>query len=247
MRSLLLCFAWWITRLQDTLFSLPFAPLGLDPDISGKDLVLLLGGAYLIIKGIQEIREKLSLQEEMEEMDHPAATKKRMIGLPQAVGTIALMDIIFSLDSVITAVALADNLVVMIFAVMFAITLMIIFADPIAKFINSNVEVKILALLFIVAVGLKLVVESLGLELPIEGSAFDGLDLMLYFGLALALILTAIQMSYSKRLAALKASKAEHEAATIGHESGSVEAAEPSSVPTGEEAGGDPTSKGDTR
>lgn len=210
MRIILLCFASWIISLELTVFTLPFAPLGMDPQISGKDLILLLGGAYLIYKGISELREKLSLEEEMQEMDHPEAKARKGIGLAQAVATIAVMDIIFSLDSVITAVGMADVLIVMILAVMIAIIIMIIFADPIAGFINSNPEVKILALGFIVAVGVKLVIESLGFELHIEGAPLDGFDLMLYFGLALSLILTAIQINYNRKLKALKISWLEH-------------------------------------
>ncbi len=248
MRSLLLCFATWIISLKLTLFTLPFALLGMDPEISGKDIILLVGGAYLIFKGIQELIEKLRMHEEMEEMNHPTAPKRKMIGLPQAIFTIALMDIIFSLDSVITAVGMADILIVMILAVMLAITIMIIFADPIANFISANASVKILALVFIVAVGVKLVIESLGFELPIEGIAFDGFDLMLYFGLGLSLILTAIQMSYNKRLDALKESKAHHEAATIGQSievSGEADASE-AQLARGQESDAASTNKEET-
>jgi predicted tellurium resistance membrane protein TerC len=204
MRIILLCFASWIISLHLTLFSLPFALPGMDPAISGKDLILLAGGAYLVFKGIQELVEKLSLKEEEARLV-PSAKPQRRIGLPQAIGTIAVMDIIFSLDSVITAVGMVDILLIMIIAVIAAVMVMIIFANPIAEFINANPEVKILALTFIVAVGLKLVIEALGFELHIVGIDFDGLDLMLYFGLLLSLVLTILQMYYNNRMAKLKA------------------------------------------
>jgi predicted tellurium resistance membrane protein TerC len=248
MRVLLLCFASWIISLNLTLFTLPFALSGMDAAISGKDLILFAGGAYLVYKGIVELREKLSLKEEKAEMAHSSTGGKKKIGLMQAVGTIALMDVIFSLDSVITAVGMADILLVMILAVMLAIVLMLIFADPIAHFIGSNPEIKILALGFIVAVGIKLVIESLGFELHIEGVAFDGLDLMLYFGLALSLVLTAIQMSYNKRLKALGEAWRQEQTAII-EPSDELEASqnEPGKEPTKQGGNVPKDCKGDTR
>ena len=212
MRIMLLCVASWIISLKLTLFTLPFGAGVIDPEISGKDIILLVGGAYLIYKGIQELAVKLSMKEESENMD-PARARHR-IGLPQAIATIAVMDIIFSLDSVITAVGLVDELLIMILAVIIAVLLMIIFANPISEFINSNPEVKLLALAFIVLVGVKLVIKSLGFELPIEGSAFDGFDLMLYAALAFSLIITILQMVYNRRLARLNAEAADKEKET---------------------------------
>ena len=203
MRIMLLCVASWIISLKLTLFTLPFGEGVIDPEISGKDIILLVGGAYLIYKGIQELAVKLSMREEAESLD-PAAVRRR-IGLPQAIITVAAMDIIFSLDSVITAVGLADELLVMILAVMIAVIIMIVFANPISEFINNNHEIKLLALAFIVLVGVKLVIKSLGFELPIEGSAFDGFDLMLYAALLFSLIITVLQMVYSRRVARLAA------------------------------------------
>ncbi|MDR0500715.1 MAG: TerC family protein [Coriobacteriales bacterium] len=198
MRVILLCFASWIISLELTLFSLPFVVPGGDANISGKDLILLLGGAYLVYKGIQELVEKVSAKEIESEQEHGGSVAKK-IGLFQAIGTIALMDIIFSLDSVITAVGMADVLLVMILAVMIAVIVMIIFANPISEFINANHEIKILALGFIVAVGFKLVAESLGIELVIEHTEIDVLDVMLYFAMFFSLLLTALQMIYNHR------------------------------------------------
>ncbi|MDR2108877.1 MAG: TerC family protein [Coriobacteriales bacterium] len=195
MRIVLLCFASWIISLHLTLFTLPFTIPGTDPHISGRDLILLVGGAYLIVKGIQELVEKISAAE-VEACGDPAAQKLHQIGLVQAIGTIAMMDIIFSLDSVITAVGMVDVLLVMILAVMIAVIVMIVFANPISEFINRNHEVKILALAFIVAVGFKLVAESLGIELHIEGTEIEALDIILYFAMFFALILAALQMVY---------------------------------------------------
>lgn len=206
MRIILLCFAAWLVRLQTPLFTLPFGSPVIDPAISGRDLVLLLGGAYLVVKGVQELREKISLREE----EHAARTggAARLITLPAAIMTIAVMDIVFSLDSVITAVGLSGELLVMIPAVMLAVLVMIIFANPISEFINANHEMKLLALVFIVAVGVKLVIESLGVELLIEGSEVDVLDAMLYFAMGFSIIITALIMTYNARLRRLKQSLA---------------------------------------
>ena len=201
-RICLLCFATWIISLRLTLFTLPFGAPVIDPEISGKDIILLVGGAYLVYKGIQELKEKLSMKEEAEGMGTAAARPR--IGLAQAIFTIAVMDIVFSLDSVITAVGLADELLVMVLAVMVAVILMIVFATPIAGFINKNHEIKLLALAFIVLVGVKLVIKSLGLVLPIEGIVFDGFDLMLYAALVFSLVITVLQMAYSRRLARMR-------------------------------------------
>lgn len=203
MRIVLLCFASWIISLQLALFTLPFTIPTTDPAISGKDLILLVGGGYLVFKGIQELRGKLSLEEEKSEHGHPEAARTT-IGLPQAIATIAAMDVIFSLDSVITAVGMVDVLIIMILAVMIAVFVMIIFANPISEFINSHPEIKILALVFIVAVGVKLVAESLGIEIIIEGTEVEVLDVMLYFAMGFSLVLTLLQMVYNKRLQKLK-------------------------------------------
>jgi predicted tellurium resistance membrane protein TerC len=200
MRVLFLCFASWIVSLTTPLFHLPLAFSAVDFGISGKDLILLAGGVYLIYKGIIEIREKLSLKEEREEHGHPEA-KRTQIGLSRAIGTIAVMDIVFSIDSVITAVGLAEGmLMVMIAAVMLAVFVMIIFADPIANFINSHPEMKILALMFIVMVGIKLIIESFEVEILVEGTHIEVLDLMLYCAMAFSLAITALQMVYNTRV-----------------------------------------------
>jgi predicted tellurium resistance membrane protein TerC len=204
MRIALLCAAAWVISLNLTLFTLPFELPGMDAQISGKDLILLVGGGYLVFKGIQELIEKLSLKEEQRELLLTEDQRKH-IGLPQAIATIAAMDVIFSLDSVITAIGMVDVVLIMIIAVMLAVIVMILFANPISEFINANPEVKILALVFIVAVGLKLVIEALGFELHIPGVSLDGLDLMLYFAMLFSLILAVLQMSYNSRLAKLKA------------------------------------------
>jgi predicted tellurium resistance membrane protein TerC len=213
MRIIFLCFASWITNMVDPFITLPFTLPAIDSGISGRDLILLVGGIYLVIKGIQEVREKLRLTEERHAVS--PSGKSHLINLPQAIGTIAVMDIIFSIDSVITAVGLAgDKILVMILAVMIAVFIMIIFADQISNFINKNPEVKILALVFIVAVGIKLIVESLGIEIKVEGMDIEVFDLMLYFAMAFALAITLIQMLYNNKVEKLHLEQAEQSECT---------------------------------
>jgi predicted tellurium resistance membrane protein TerC len=200
MRVLLLSLGFLVIHLTVTLFTLPFTIPGVDPAINAKDLILLLGGAYLVYKGIVEIREKLSVREIEREHGHPDAQHTGLITLPRAIGTIALMDMIFSLDSVITALGMSGEILIMVIAVMLAVLVMIIFADPISEFINANPEMKILALAFIVAVGVKLVLEALGIEIHVAGTETEVMDLMLYFAMFFSLVITFIQMVYNNRV-----------------------------------------------
>jgi predicted tellurium resistance membrane protein TerC len=199
MRIMLLSLGFLVIHLTATLFTLPFNLPGIDSAINAKDLILLLGGAYLIYKGIAEIIEKVSVKE-IEQKHGVAGGPAKLITLPQAIGTIALMDMIFSLDSVITALGMSGEILIMIIAVMLAVFAMIIFADPISEFINKNPEMKILALAFIIAVGAKLVMESLGIELLIEGTEIEALDLILYFAMFFSLAITCVQMLYASRV-----------------------------------------------
>lgn len=193
MRILLLCLITWIAQSTNTLFVLgPF-------DISIRDLILIAGGIYLIYKGIAELRDKLALTEEKAIYGHREADLKH-ISLAQAVFTIMVMDIVFSLDSVITAVGLSGHLLVMIPAVIIAVMIMIIFADPISDFINRHAEIKILALTFITTIGVLLVIEGLSITTGIEMLGMPLENLMVYFAMVFSLVLEFIQMRYDKNL-----------------------------------------------
>ena len=147
-RCIFLCFASFLVHMTDKLFTIPgFYINGAEFGLSVRDLVLFLGGLYLIYKGIVELRDVLKLSEEKESQGD-ADKPRKTIGLAGAVATIMVMDIVFSIDSVITAVGLANHLIVMIIAVMLAVFLMMVFIDPISDFINTHTEMKILALYF---------------------------------------------------------------------------------------------------
>jgi predicted tellurium resistance membrane protein TerC len=153
MRILLLLSISWIANLTEPLFSV------LSFDISGRDLILLLGGLFLIYKATHEIHAKL---EGEEAHDGSQAT----VTFGAVIVQIMLLDIVFSLDSVITAVGMADSLWVMITAVVISIGIMLFAAGPISDFVNKHPTVKMLALSFLLLIGFTLVVEGLHFHIP---------------------------------------------------------------------------------
>ena len=199
MRIVFLCFASYLVHMTAPLFTIDLGPYS--HGFSIRDLVLLVGGAYLIYKGVSELREMLKLTEvkAAHSEEHKAL---HLITLPQAVGTIMVMDLVFSIDSVITAVGMADHLIIMIIAVMLAVILMMVFIDPISDFINGHPEMKMLALTFIVAIGALLVIDSAGFHTGIELLHMPLEKLMVYFAMVFSIVLELVQMRYSKNLAA---------------------------------------------
>ena len=197
MRILFLCFASFLVHMTTPLFTIPFIEIHGEPmGFSVRDLGLLAGGIYLIYKGIDEIRSVLNLTEEKEQ--HEPEVHRSAITLPQAVITIMIMDLVFSIDSVITAVGLAQHLIIMILAVIIAVVLMMVFIDAISNFINQHTEIKILALVFIVMIGILLTLDGLGINSGIEILDMHLEKLMVYFAMVFSIILELIQMKYKK-------------------------------------------------
>lgn len=162
----------WLVGLTAPLFSI----FGLE--ISGRDLILLIGGLFLIYKAVTEIHDKLE-GEEGHESNRVAASFGAIIA------QILLLDIVFSLDSVITAVGMADDIAVMVIAVIIAIVIMLIFANPIVKFVEQHPTVKMLALSFLILIGVSLVAEGLGQHIP-KG--------YIYFSMAFAVIVEFLNL-----------------------------------------------------
>lgn len=152
-RILLLFSLTWLMRLTEPLFQV------FGHDFSGKDLILILGGLFLIGKSTVEIHEKL-------EGEHEHATRQGTATLAAVVVQIGILDIVFSLDSVITAIGLADQLVIMVTAVVIAIIVMMVFVNPISNFVDRRPTIKMLALSFLLLIGFTLVGEGLGLHIP---------------------------------------------------------------------------------
>ena len=195
MRVMFLCFASFLIQFTTPLFTLALGSYS--HGFSVRDLVLFAGGVYLIYKGITEVMSMLKLTELRDEHseEHKALYT---LTIPQAVGTVMIMDVVFSIDSVITAVGMANHLLIMIFAVMLAVFMMMIFIDPISNFINGHPEVKILALIFIVAIGGLLVIDAAGFHTGIEFFHISLEKLMVYFAMLFCIVLELIQMRYNK-------------------------------------------------
>lgn len=153
-RILLLLSLAWIMRLTAPLFSI------FNHDISGRDLILGLGGLFLIWKSVHEIHERL---EGASEKDQGA---RKTVTFQGVLMQIALLDIVFSLDSVITAVGMANQIAVMVAAVVIAVGFMMFTAGPVSVFVDRHPTIKMLALSFLLLIGFTLIAESLDRHIP---------------------------------------------------------------------------------
>ena len=151
-RILLLLSNFWIIKLTAPLFYILARP------ISGRDLILIGGGLFLLAKATLEIHERLEGEEGKSDRVQPS--------FAAVVIQIALLDIIFALDSVITAVGMADQISIMVAAVILAVGVMMFSARPISSFINRHPTIKVLALSFLLLIGVSLIGEALGMHIP---------------------------------------------------------------------------------
>jgi predicted tellurium resistance membrane protein TerC len=152
-RILLLLLLTWIMRLQAELFSV------LGVGISGRDVILIGGGLFLIAKATLEIHESL---ESVDDDEKPA----KHASFTSVILQIGIIDIVFSLDSVITAVGLVDHLSVMIIAIVIAVGVMMFAAGAIGRFVDDHPTIKMLALSFLVLIGLALIAEGVDVHIP---------------------------------------------------------------------------------
>jgi predicted tellurium resistance membrane protein TerC len=176
-RILLLFSLAWIIRLTHPFFT------ALGHPISGRDLILIGGGLFLIGKSTYEIHDKLEGEE-----GHASARSGATFA--SVLVQIMLLDIVFSLDSVITAVGMVDDLWVMIAAVMISVALMMFAAEPISTFVNKHPTVKMLALSFLLLIGLSLMLEGFGQHIP-KG--------YIYFAMGFSVFVEIINLRLRKR------------------------------------------------
>jgi predicted tellurium resistance membrane protein TerC len=153
MRILLLLSIVWIIRLTAPLIVIAGRP------ISGRDLILIGGGLFLLAKATTEIHERL----EGEEGRRSKGVRPSFLAV---ISQIAVLDIVFSLDSVITAVGMAQDIIVMVTAVILAVGVMMFSAGPISAFVNRHPTVKVLALSFLLMIGISLIGEGFGMHIP---------------------------------------------------------------------------------
>jgi len=178
-RILLLMSLAWMMKLTAPLFTV------FNQEISGRDLILLIGGLFLIIKSSGEIKEAINHQE------HHESESKNKVSYLGVLIQIAVLDIVFSLDSVITAVGMASHLPVMIFAIIIAVGVMMFAAKPIGDFVDTHPTLKILALAFLVLVGISLIAESLDIHIP-KG--------YIYFAMGFSVVVEMINIRMRKRM-----------------------------------------------
>jgi predicted tellurium resistance membrane protein TerC len=152
-RVLLLLSVAWMARLTAPLFSL------FHHDVSGRDLILMMGGLFLVWKSTHEIHGRLEGEEEH-------GTARQVVSFSSVITQIVLLDIVFSLDSVITAVGMVNNIPIMIAAVMIAVVFMMFFSGPISAFVDRHPTVKMLALSFLLLIGVTLIADGFGQHIP---------------------------------------------------------------------------------
>jgi predicted tellurium resistance membrane protein TerC len=169
----------WVMGLVDPLFTL------LGQEVSGRDLILICGGLFLLYKSAQEIWANLEGPEETK-----GYKGKQVSSYASILGQIAVMDIIFSLDSVITAVGMAQHVPVMVLAIVIAVVVMMFAARPIGEFVDEHPSVKILALSFLTLVGVALIGEGLDMHIP-KG--------YIYFAMAFSVAVEMINIRVRKR------------------------------------------------
>lgn len=174
MRLILLSFISWILQLSTTLFTV------FSLDISGKDLILLVGGIFLLYKSTKEIYHNT---ESNDEIEHLGKTKTGSFG--KLLGEVLLLDLVFSIDSIITAVGMASQLWIMSTAVVISVMIMLFASKSISNFIHKHPSFKILALCFLMMIGMALVGEGLHFEIP-KG--------YIYFSMAFAFLVDLIQI-----------------------------------------------------
>jgi len=178
MRIGLLAVISWIMKLDQTIFK------AWKIDISGKDLILIAGGLFLIYKSVKEIHHK------MEGSGESGNSGKQQATFASVISQILLLDLVFSVDSIITAVGLVSELWIMYTAVIITVVVMLIAAGPISSFVSKHPAFKILALSFLLLIGFTLLVEGFDVHIP-KG--------YIYFSMAFALLVDIVQMKALKK------------------------------------------------
>jgi len=177
MRLILLTLISFILKLQGDLFTV------FSTGISGKDIILILGGLFLLYKSASEIHHK------MEGGNEAIPEKKATSSFGNVIGQIIVLDIVFSIDSIVTAVGMVEHLWIMYAAVIISVTIMLLASEPVSNFVNKYPSFKILALSFLLLIGVSLIGEGLDFHIP-KG--------YIYFSIAFALLVDFLQLRSSR-------------------------------------------------
>lgn len=189
LRIILLFGITWIMGMNAPLFSVDLP--GLHGGLTGQGLILLIGGIFLLYKATTEIHHKL---ESPQEGDDPKVNKGKA-ALNAVIMQIALINVVFSFDSILTAVGLSNDLVVMIIAIVASVLVMMIFSGPVSKFVNKHPTVQMLGLSFLILIGFSLIAEAAHLGHFTEGSVPKG---YLYFAIFFSLFVEALNIRMRK-------------------------------------------------
>ena len=181
-RVILVFFAGWIITLKEDIFFIG------EMGFSWKDIILIAGGLFLVYKAVTEIHHKLEGAEE----DHGSGKKLATVTFASVITQILLLDIVFSLDSVITAVGMTENLVIIITVVVLSFGIMLFAARFIFTFVNKHPTVKMLALSFLMLIGVFLIAEGFGIKID---------KALIYAPMAFAILVETLNLTYSARKA----------------------------------------------
>ncbi len=180
MRILLLLSIAWIIGLTKPVLSVA------DFELSWRDIILIAGGIFLLVKSTLEIHHKVEGQDQ----DSETGKKSKSMSFSSAIIQIVLLDLVFSFDSILTAVGLTDEIILMVIAVVIAIIVMMIFAKPVGEFVNKHPTIQILALSFLILIGVMLIVEGAHYHVP-KG--------YIYFAVFFSLAIEMLNMRYRKK------------------------------------------------
>jgi len=182
LRLLLLVIIQLIIEAQSTLFTLPFDFAG--KNVSIKDLILIAGGLFLIYKSTTEIHHKFNVDEHLE------SEKKTKQSMGKVVGQILLLNLVFSVDSIVTAIGLTQSIPVMFFSIILSMVIMLVVSGTISNFVEKHPTVKMLALSFLLMIGFMLIVEAFEIHVP-KG--------YIYFSMAFSLFVEMLNIRLRKK------------------------------------------------
>jgi predicted tellurium resistance membrane protein TerC len=190
LRVVLLFFLTWIIGMKEAIFSLHLP--GVHGDVTGQGLILLLGGIFLLYKATTEIHHKL---ESPTAADDPGG-KKGKAALHAVILQITLINVVFSFDSILTAVGISNDLFIMILAVVASVIVMMVFSGPISTFVNNHPSIQILGLSFLLLIGFSLIAEAAHLGHFIEGAVPKG---YLYFAIFFSLFVEVLNIRMRRK------------------------------------------------
>ncbi len=175
----------WLASASEALFTLPFSFLAQEAnEVSIRDLILFIGGLFLMSKSTTEIHSKIEGEKEK------AIKNAKLLTINMAIAQIVMLDIVFSFDSILTAVGLTTHLEIMISAVIISMLIMLAFAEKVSNFVNNHPTVKMLALSFLLMIGMLLVLDAFGVHVP-KG--------YIYFSIAFSLFVEMLNLRMRKK------------------------------------------------